>query len=54
MKVKDLVKYLTQAGVSKNATVWLGTEKSYFDFTCINSDDRGDIVLDRCADDKEA
>ncbi|KKM82813.1 hypothetical protein LCGC14_1315650 [marine sediment metagenome] len=54
MKVKDLIKYLQQEGINKNAIVWLGTDFTYWDFSGINTDDKGDIVLDVAGGDKEA
>ncbi len=54
MKVKELIKYLNQAGVDKNKIVWLGYNGSYFNFSGINMDDIGDIVLDVCGGDEEA
>ena len=53
MKVKDLIKHLADANPEN--TVWLehnGTDS--FDFSGINTDDVGDVILYIAAGDTEA
>ena len=54
MKVKDLIKYLTQKEINRNATVWLLDRSIDYDFTGINTDDNGDVSLYVIGGDKEA